>query len=252
MIATSQVGGPQAIVGCADPMESAQRVLARFGEPSPEDRFELQGRDSLRDATATSLMDFYRRTHDDTAFEALIALVGPALETRVRTRLRCSGARLDPDEVLQDVVINVYRYPARFDASRPGAFRAWSSTIVDNTIRRQLRKTRRALDVQLRPNEHLTREADAPNRNPYERVQTTEACEHAYSALQFFLGFYIAAFQALSERERFVLQMVEVRGMRYAELAEVLGIRPEALKMVVFRARRRILDRVQVALGVAA
>ena len=33
--------------------------------------------------------------------------------------------------------------------------------------------------------------------------------------------------------------------MRYAPLAEVLGIRPEALKMVVFRARRRIADRVE-------
>jgi DNA-directed RNA polymerase specialized sigma24 family protein len=32
--------------------------------------------------------------------------------------------------------------------------------------------------------------------------------------------------------------------MRYGELAEVLGIRAEALKMVVFRARKRILDRI--------
>jgi DNA-directed RNA polymerase specialized sigma24 family protein len=52
------------------------------------------------------------------------------------------------------------------------------------------------------------------------------------------------AFGTLSERERFVLQMVEVRQMRYHELASVIGTRPEALKMVVFRARKRVYDRV--------
>jgi DNA-directed RNA polymerase specialized sigma24 family protein len=31
--------------------------------------------------------------------------------------------------------------------------------------------------------------------------------------------------------------------MRYAELAKLLGIRPEALKMVVFRARKRVMER---------
>nr|HET7859075.1 hypothetical protein [Caldimonas sp.] len=53
----------------------------------------------------------------------------------------------------------------------------------------------------------------------------------------------------LSERERFVLQMVEVRCMRYAALAAVLAIRPEALKMIVFRARKRIFDRTAQLLG---
>jgi len=46
-----------------------------------------------------------------------------------------------------------------------------------------------------------------------------------------------------------VLQMVEVRRMRYAELAAVLGIRPEALKMVVFRARKRLYERMAGWLG---
>jgi DNA-directed RNA polymerase specialized sigma24 family protein len=54
---------------------------------------------------------------------------------------------------------------------------------------------------------------------------------------------YLLAFERLSERERYVLQMVEVRRMRYAGLAQILGIRPEALKMVVFRARKRIHER---------
>ncbi len=59
-----------------------------------------------------------------------------------------------------------------------------------------------------------------------------------------FLMVYLQAYQGLSQRERFVLHMVEVNGMRYADLAEIMTIRPEALKMVVFRARQRIMKRI--------
>ena len=47
-----------------------------------------------------------------------------------------------------------------------------------------------------------------------------------------------------SDRERFVLQMVEVERMRYAELGQLIGIRAETIKMVVFRARKRIFERI--------
>ena len=194
-------------------------------------------------------MEWYRDSRSEQAFETLVQVAGPTLSNRVSTRLRCLGARLDPDEVLQDVYVNVYRYPDRFDATRSGAFRAWSSTIVDNTIRRQLRNATRGPDVQVRPNEHLNREADARSRNPLRRVQTGEECALAFTSLHVFLCYYLAAFQSLSDRERFVLQMVEVRGMRYAPLAKILEIRPEALKMVVFRARCRILEHVRSRLG---
>jgi DNA-directed RNA polymerase specialized sigma24 family protein len=62
---------------------------------------------------------------------------------------------------------------------------------------------------------------------------------------------YLGAYEHLSDRERFVLHMVEVRGLRYAELAKTVGIRPEALKMVVFRARRRIAQRIEQQLAIA-
>ena len=94
-------------------------------------------------AIATALMDEYRRHGDPQVFECLVDFVRPQLLARVRSRLRFLGCQLDPQEVLQDAIINIYRYPDKFDACRPGAFAAWSSTIVDNTIRRQLRRHRR-------------------------------------------------------------------------------------------------------------
>ena len=44
----------------------------------------------------------------------------------------------------------------------------------------------------------------------------------------------------LSERERRALHLVEVDGVSYREAAEDLEIKLENLKMVIFRARRKI------------
>jgi transposase-like protein len=44
----------------------------------------------------------------------------------------------------------------------------------------------------------------------------------------------------LSDREQRAIQMVEVSGLSYREAARELGIKLENLKMVIFRARRKI------------
>jgi len=201
------------------------------------------------DGIATAVMDLYRRTGTDEAFEALIALCHDQLLRRVRSRTRFMGERVDADELLQDAFINIYRYPDRFDASRPGAFKAWSSTIVDNAVRRHLRRSLTGPDIRLRPIELLAQEPDRQHCEPAAQAIETESLERATSAFRLFLALYLTAYQSLSERERFVLQMVEVKDMRYAQLAGILDLRPEALKMVVFRARKRIFNRVSAILG---
>src|SRR5204863_7447425 len=86
---------------------------------------------SAEAALATSLMDLYRRTGDADVFDCLVKWVGPQLQMRIRSRLRGMGAMFDAQEILQDTIVNIYRYPDRFLATRAGAFAAWSSTIVD-------------------------------------------------------------------------------------------------------------------------
>jgi RNA polymerase sigma factor (sigma-70 family) len=206
--------------------------------------------DASRDAAlATSLMDLYRRTADVEVFDVLVQWVGPQLHARIRSRLRGLGAMFDAHEILQDTIVKIYRYPDRFLASRPGAFAAWSSTIVDNAIRRHLRRQRHGLDVCLSAPEVLQEHADHGTREPCLAAQDHEECAATASAFALLLRCYLRAFETLSERERFVLQMVEVRQMRYAELATLLAIRPEALKMVVFRARKRVFDRTAELVG---
>jgi len=230
--------------------KDAIELLARFGGTL------LAANDAdpvVRDAgLATSLMDAFRRSGDREVFECLVRWVSPQLQARIRSRLRRPGSVLDANEVLQDTLVNVYRYPDRFLASRPGAFAAWSTTIVDNAIRRHLRQQRHGVEIALRAPEVLQEHADFAMREPSALAQDREECSATAQAFGLVLQCYLAAFRALRDREQFVLQMVEVRGLRYADLGGLLGIRPEAVKMIVFRARKRVFDRAATLLGLAA
>jgi len=214
------------------------RVISQHPDALAAD--EPADRDRADALLATRLMDAYRITRDGVAFDGLVQWAGPHLRARIRTRLRCCGVRLDPEEVWQDTIVNIFRYPDRFQASRPGAFAAWSSTIVDNVIRRQLRDARRGLPIAPRDPELLLEHIDEGAVDPGRHAADREDCRTAASAYCVVLQTYLHAYGRLSDRERLVLQLVEVDRLRYADAAKVVGGRPEALKMVVFRARKRL------------
>ena len=240
---------PSATLDAHDPRaelrERGLRLLQRAAQSLDQIPGAEHAEPAQRDAAlATALMDLYRTTQDREVFDCLVRWVTPLLYGRVRSRLRASGSTCDAQEILQDAIVNIYRYPDRFRAARPGAFAAWSSRIVDNAIRRHLRNRRRGPAMAVSAPEMLQDCADEWMREPSLQAQDHEECAATVSAYSLLLHGYLVAFRTLSDRERFVLEMVEVRGMRYADLAKLLEIRPEALKMVVFRARKRILDRV--------
>jgi RNA polymerase sigma factor (sigma-70 family) len=191
-------------------------------------------------ALATALMDAFRKTHDPEVYDGLIRWMGPQLRTRIRVRSRRMGAMVDQDEVWQDVIVNIYRYPNRFLASRPGAFAAWSSTIVDNVIRKHLRRSSKCLQIAFRDPELLQEQHDVSACDPSMDADHREQYCETISSFSLILQAYLIAFERLSAREQIVLESVDVQGKRYAEVSQDVGIRPEAIKMVVFRARKRI------------
>ncbi len=210
------------------------RSLEEFATPPTEPE---QG-------VATLLMDEYRMRQEHAVFDVLVRFMDQELRRRVRARIRRSGVSCEVDEVLQDVWVNIFRYPDRFDASRPGAFGAWSSTITDNVIRRRFRGQGRRR-VCASPIELLEQFADEQQLAPDRSAEHREESTRVDSAFRLLLVCYMQAFAQLSEREQHALTMVEVEGMRYADLAPQMGIRTEALKMVIFRARKRVLGRMQ-------
>jgi len=195
--------------------------------------------ESLRDALSTRLMECFRQAQTKQCFGLLYELNSQHLYAQVAGRLRRYTSKADPHDVLQEVFFNVYRYPHRFNSEREDAFRVWSAMIVRNTVLKHLRSQGRGGRVEI-PFEDLSDQPEARSQNPLsgaiERESNAE-CSRVYANyLQLYLRFY----SMLSERERRALHLVEVEDNSYRVAAQDLDIKLENLKMVIFRARRKI------------
>jgi RNA polymerase sigma factor (sigma-70 family) len=141
--------------------------------------------------------------------------------------------------VLQEVFFNIYRYPHRFNAEREDAFRVWSAMIVRNTVLKHLRSLGRASKGQVVADELLVQPA-VPSASPLSGAIEAESQDECARVYLTYLHLYLHFYGMLSERERAALHMVEVEESSYRAAAEALGIKLENLKMVIFRARRKI------------
>ncbi|HVS19686.1 MAG TPA: sigma-70 family RNA polymerase sigma factor [Planctomycetota bacterium] len=195
--------------------------------------------EGVRDAVSTRLMEVFRLKTSRAAFGLLYELNSQHLLTQVSACLRRYGSRTDPRDVLQEVFFNVYRYPHRFNSEREDAFRVWSAMIVRNTVLKHLRSQGRAGRSEV-PFEDLSDQPEervpTPAGGAIERESTAE-CGRVYLT---YLHLYLRFYSLLSVRERRAIHMVEVEEKSYREAAEDLGIKLENLKMVIFRARRKI------------
>lgn len=200
---------------------------------------EARDGEPLRDALSTALMERFRLHGGRGAFGLLYELNAQHLLVQVAARLRRYGCKSDPLDVLQEVFFNVYRYPHRFDATRDDAFRVWSAMIVRNTVLKHLRSVSRRHRGEIAI-EDLAGEVETQGAGPLACAVETESNGECARVYLTYLQMYLAFYALLSERERRALQMVEVEDASYRQAAEELGIKLENLKMVVFRARRKI------------
>ncbi|MFT5197841.1 MAG: RNA polymerase sigma factor (sigma-70 family) [Planctomycetota bacterium] len=198
-----------------------------------------RSKESIRDALSTQLMEAFRLHMHRGSFGLLYELNSGNLLTQVGRRLRRYSCRIDALDVLQEVFVNVYRYPHRFNSAREDAFRVWSATIVRNTVLKQLRGRGMAGSMEV-PFEDLSDQPEprvvTPLRGAIDSESTLECSRVYVTYLQLYLEFY----SMLSDRERLALKLVEVDGSSYRDAAKEIGIKLENLKMVIFRARRKI------------
>jgi RNA polymerase sigma factor (sigma-70 family) len=141
--------------------------------------------------------------------------------------------------VLQEVFFNIYRYPHRFDCARDDAFRVWSAMIVRNTVLKYLRSQGRGGRAEV-PFEDLSDQPQDRAENPLTGAIATESRAECAQVYLVYLHLYLRFYTMLSEREQRALHLVEVEETSYREAARALGIKLENLKMVIFRARRKI------------
>lgn len=190
-------------------------------------------------------MALFRDRRGEEEFEALYEYSRPAVLQTVARGLRGAGARLDPNEVCQDAFINVYRYAASFRDEHPRSFKAWMQAISRNVIRR-LAASQSTRSLQALP-EGLAEPADR-GAGPQGCVSLEEERGSLRRAWALLLLHYAAAWSALSPRDRLALQLVEVEGHSYQETCRELKVGMSNMKMIMFRARRRIRARIAAAM----
>lgn len=210
--------------------------LARDGEESAEDH---QAR------LETALMALFRDRRGEGEFQALYEHASPALLSWIagvlQSRRSFGRASLDPLEVLQDTFVNVYRYAGGFRDDHGASFRVWSRRIASNLIRRG------ALHGRGRSLQALPEGRQEPTdrrAGPAEGLLIDEERRSLSLAWMIVLMQYAAAYQALGERDRRALDLIEVEGLSYAEASRRLRVGLSNMKMILFRARRRIRARI--------
>jgi RNA polymerase sigma factor (sigma-70 family) len=200
-----------------------------------------------RDRLSTELMAIYAESASNEAFGLLFELNQDGVMRLIYHHLRRSFFSVDPNDVLQEVFFNIYRYPKNFDSTKPSAFRNWTHSIVRNTTLKHSRKAQRNHVVSLTsPDRDSERELpnlepeDFDGRTPLQQTEDKETNEQLIGAWMLYLHFYQEAYRCLTPREKRALYLVEVDGAPYKEAAAELGVRVENLKMRIFRARRKI------------
>ena len=200
------------------------------------------------DWVSTCLMDAYKETGQPAVFSLLFEPNSASFLHAIQCNLRRSYQRVDPQDVLQEVFLNIYRYPSRFQADRADAFRGWGHRIARNTLIKFLKGQARLSRFTSIDEEH-TQPEDHGTLQPDRAAGYAERAESVNHAFMLYLQLYLVHFERLSEKERRALTMVEVDGMSYRDTAEVLGIRLENLKMVIFRGRRKVFRGMECSLA---
>ena len=144
------------------------------------------------------------------------------LYRRYRTRAlqiarRIVGDADDAEDVVQDVFIRLAQRPTRFDGR--ASHGTWLHRIIVNGSINWLRARRRRERLQHEPEETASPEAQAVGGQMQRHFEE--------------------ALQRLSEQQRQVLMLRELRGYSYPEIASLLGVPEGTVKSALHRGRQR-------------
>lgn len=174
-----------------------------------------------------------RDTARDDRHLAFDRYVVPEIPVLYRVALSLTGQQADAEDLVQDTLVRAFRAADRFDGAHP---RAWLLTILRHA---HLNRVRVRRPVLLRDGESL--EQSLENAGP----PSTSAEEVAIS--EEFEAVVADALQALPDKHRTVVTLVDIDGLSYQEAADVLGVPRGTVMSRLHRARARIRARLDVA-----
>ncbi len=176
------------------------------------------------------------RDDDDTAFVELVSRFQHRL---VAVMHHLVGNADEAEDLAQEVFLRVYRNRKKYTPQ--AKFSTWLFTIANNLALNALRdrKRRPVLPLEVhesgplgpRPNEAIAASRDAP---PMHNLQQQELAKVIRQALD-----------ELNERQRVAIVLNKFEDMNYADIAEVMGLTPKAVKSLLSRARGKLREALQ-------
>ena len=152
--------------------------------------------------------------------------VVPEIEVLYRVARSITRNPTDAEDLVQDTMLRAYRGIGRFDGRHP---RAWLLTIMRNA---QINRVRRKRPELLRdPDATMERLADEGSEDV---GPETQVIERGYDAA------VEAAVDALPEKFRAVVELVDIQALSYQEAAEILDVPTGTVMSRLHRARTRI------------
>lgn len=169
---------------------------------------------------------------DERAFARLFARVAPKVHAFFLRSFRDESVA---DELMQTTFLKVHRARASYRPELP--FRPWLFTVAAHVRRDEWRRRYRLPETS---GEEALFAADQAAAVSAARAR--ESAQDQFSDV-------LAALAALPEMHRMIIQLHRYEGMTHAEIAEVLGSTPGAIRQHAFRAyetlRRLLSDSVE-------
>ncbi len=159
---------------------------------------------------------------DEGAFEVLVRRHGPEL-LRLATRMLASTT--EAEDAVQEAFVSAWRSLPEFRGD--AAFLTWMYRIVTNRCLNQLRSRRPVTHLDAVP-EH---ETPGHEGSPVRDAEAGAALRELSRALE-----------GLSPEQRACWLLREMHGLSYEEIADTVGISPQAVRGRMFRARRALME----------
>ncbi len=149
----------------------------------------------------------------------------PLKDKLFRLALRITFDRAEAEDVVQDTMIRVWN--KREEWTQFGSIEAYCLTVAKNlAIDRSQKKE--AQNVELTPE----MEEESGASGPYDQLINNERMSIIHRLIN-----------ELPEKQRLIMQLRDIEGESYKEIAKILNLTEEQVKVNLFRARQKVKQR---------
>ena len=149
----------------------------------------------------------------------------PLKDKLFRLALRITFDRAEAEDVVQDTMIRVWN--KREEWTQFGSIEAYCLTVAKNLAMDRSQK-KEAQNVELTPE----MEEESEISGPYDQLVNNERMSIIHRLIN-----------ELPEKQRLIMQLRDIEGESYKEIAKILNLTEEQVKVNLFRARQKVKQR---------